>query len=132
MSWSPSTGYHGRPQAEAAKGARGATEQAGVLRRVQIRAVVERIRVDRRLHPEVATGATAGPRPAPPEDCDGVREFVALVVVDQVAALDHGVGAQRPDRARGAREHLRGKRLLGPEGRLERRPEPIEERHPRR
>ena len=61
-----------------------------------------------------------------------MSELVDLVVVDQVAALDHGVRAQRPDRARGAREHLRGKRLLRTEGRLKRRPEAIEERHPRR
>ena len=68
----------------------------------------------------------------PPRIGEGVGQLVVLIVVDQVAALDHEVRAQRPDGGGGPGEHLARQRLLRSEGRLKRRAEAIEERHPGR
>ena len=61
------------------------------------------------------------------EQAECVCEFVALIVVDQIAALDHQLRSQCPDRVDGAVQDLRGERLLRPERRLDRRPEPRQE-----
>ena len=88
---------HRRARAEADERPRDARQQPRMLRSVEVGAVVERIRVARQLDAVVAgrgrttPAAERGQRPP---------ELVALVVVDQVAALDDRVRAQRPDRAR--------------------------------
>ena len=64
MSWSPSTGNNGRAEPRRRNGRDRAPQEAGVARRVEIGAVVERIRVARELHAEVAP--RAAPRPHEP------------------------------------------------------------------
>ena len=120
------------PESPAHERADGLAEQTGVAGGVEVGPVVERVRVAGQLHAEVAVRPAAGMDDAPAQDGQRLGELVALVVVDQIAALDHEVGAQRLDRPRGAGEHLGGERLVRAERRLERRAEAIEERHPRR
>jgi len=70
--------------------------------------------------------------PSAGEHAERLRQLVGLGVVDQVTALDDGIGGERVDRRHRAAQHLRGKCLLGAERRGERRAEAIEERNPRR
>jgi hypothetical protein len=112
---------HRRAHAYAHERASGAGQQPRILWSVEVGSVVERIRIARQLDAVIAVGADEpaserGQRP---------RELVALIVVDQIAALDDGIRADRSDRAGRARQHLRRERLLGAEGRLERRAEPV-------
>ena len=102
----------------------GPSEETGMPGSVEIRAVVEGIRIARELDPVVAARVN---QPTA-QHAHRPGKLIALVVVDQVAALDHRVGPERPDRADGAVQHLGGQRLLGPEGRLERIAEPVQER----
>ena len=106
-------------------------EQPGVARRVVVGAVVERVGVARLLHAVVARGAGVRAHAAAGEHGAGGVELIALRVVDEVARDHHGLGAQAVERADGGGEELGGERLLGPEGRSEGAPEPVEEGHAR-
>jgi len=123
---------HRRAEPAGAKRTHGAREQTGVRRGVEVGAVVERIGVARQLNAVVAVPPAAGTHHAAAQHRQRGRQLVALVVVDQVSALDHGVGCERSDRAGGAGQDARGQRLLGAEGRRERIAQPVQERDPRR
>ncbi len=103
-----------------------------MLRGVDVRAVVERVRVEGRLDAVVAVGPAARMHDAAAQRRKCVRELVALVVVDQVAALDHDARAQGAHGVGRACEDLCGQSLLRAEGRLERSSEAVEERDPGR
>ena len=103
-----------------------------MARGVDRRAVVERVGVGSELNPVVAPRSTPRGDTAAGERRQGVDLLVVLVVVDEVAALDDGVGAQRADGRCGTGQHLGGQRLLGSEGRLKGRTEGIEEADARR
>ena len=101
-----------------------------MARRVDVRAVIERIRVEGGLDAVVAIWPAAGVHDAAVQHGERVGEFVALVVVDQVAALDHELRTECADGVGGAREDPRRQGLLGAERRLERSTEAVEERDP--
>lgn len=115
-------------QAGGREGALGPVEEPRPAGRVEGRTVVERIGVVGGLDALVARGARVGVHAAAAQDPEREVELVRLVVVDEVAALDHRLRMQRVHRAHRAREHLRAQRLLGPERRLEGLAEAIEER----
>ena len=101
-----------------------------MARRVDVGAVIERIRVEGGLDAVVAVWPAARVHDAAIQHGERVGELVALVVVDQVAALDHELRTECADGVGGAREHPRRQGLLGAERRLERSTEPVEERDP--
>jgi len=121
-----------RSQAAGAERGGGRREHPWVARRVDVRAVVERVWVTRPLHAEVSRRAAVRIDRAAVQRGEGARQLVRLGVVDHVAALHDRVGGERVDRAERAVEHLRAQRLLRPERRGERRAEASEERDARR
>jgi hypothetical protein len=72
-------------------------EKTRVLGCIDLRAVVERIGIDLGLHAEVAIRTASRMDLAAVQNCDGTLELVALVVVDQVAALEYEIGPERPN-----------------------------------
>ncbi len=131
-SWLPTSGYQGAFRPSALNGFCACGERPGMRGRVEVGAVVEGIGGVRRLHAGVALGARVRRDRAALERLDRPLELVALRVVDDVAGDEHRLRVlrvQRPDRGV---ERLRGERLLRPERRVQRRPDPIQERHPRR
>ena len=107
-------------------------QQPGVPGRVDVGPVIERVGVRRELHAVVPVWPAPRLHSAAPEYGERVRQLVVLVIVDQVAALDHELRAKRADGCDGPREHLCRQCLLRAERRLERRAEAIEEAHARR
>ncbi len=75
----------------------GSPQQSRVAGGVQVGAVVERIGVAGKLNPEVPICPAAGTDRAAAETAERLGKLVALGVVDQVAALDYRVGAERAD-----------------------------------
>ncbi len=59
---------------------------------VEVGAVVKRVRVAGQLDPEVAVRTAARADGAAPQHRQRLEELVALIVVDQIAALDHEIG----------------------------------------
>lgn len=104
-------------------------ERAGMARRVVVGPEEEGIRARRRLHAVISRAAAVRRDDPSLEHGERLIEFVRLCRVDDVAGHDHGLRAlsrQSPDRRV---EHLRRERLLRAERRVQRRPEPVEERH---
>ena len=71
----------------------GGSQQPRVLRGVDRRPVVERISIRVGLDAVVATGPADRVDAPTAKDREGVGQLVVLIVVDQVAALDHEVRA---------------------------------------
>ena len=122
----------GRLDAGTVKATRRRLEQSRMTRGVEVGTVVEGIGVERGLDTEVAALPASRAGAPSAQHLKRELEFVGLIIVDQVAALDHGVGRKRPDRVQSSGQHLRGERFLRAKGRLKRRPEPIQEGDPRR
>ena len=121
-----------RLQADGVEGTLGLRQQPGVPRRVDVGPVVVRIRVRRRLDSLVAGRAAVRVDAAAAQDRQRLVKLVQLVVVDQVAGLDHGLRMKRVQRAHHRVEHVPAQRLLRPEGRRERSAAPVEQLEPGR
>jgi hypothetical protein len=93
------------------------------------RPVVERVRVRSRLYALVAGAAAVGIDPTSAQDRERLVELVSLVVVDQVPGLHDRVRPQLVDRHDRRIQDLGRQCLLRPEGRCERRAEPVEPLH---
>ena len=97
-----------------------------MLRRVDVRSVIERVRVERGLHSKVPVRPAARADRTAAQHRKRLVELVALSIVDEVAALDHEIRTERPDRSERSGEHMQRERLLWPEGGLERRAQPTQ------
>ena len=91
-----------------------------MARGVDGRAVIERVGVRAELDAVITAASAPRGDAAAGERGQRVDELVVLVVVDQVAALHHGVGAEGADGRGRARQDLGGQRLLRSERRLKR------------
>ena len=83
-----------------------------MLGRVDVGAVVERVRVERGLYAEVPV------RPAPRTDRTAAQHRKRLLeilpsVIDEVAALDHEIRTERPDRGEHPGEHVQREASCG-------------------
>ena len=125
-------GVPGGAQPRRAERALGAGEEAGMAGRVDVGAVVRRVRVARALDAVVAGRAAVGVHETAVERALRPGHLVRLGVVDEVAVDDDRVGPGGVERADGGRQDLEGERLLGAEDGGERRPEAVEEHRPRR
>jgi hypothetical protein len=101
-------------------------------RRVDVGAVVVRIRVRGGLHALVAGGAAVRVDAAVAQDRQRLVQLVALRVVDQVARDDDRLGLQRVQGLHRSRQHLPAQRLLRAEGGGEGRTAAVEQLQPRR
>ena len=102
-------------------------QEAGEPGSIEVWPVVERVGVVRQLDAVVAAGAAPGSDERPAERRHRLRELVALIVVDQVTALDDGVCSEAADRPHRSGEDLGRERFVGAERRLKRCSEPIQE-----
>ena len=89
-------------------------------RGIDSRAVVERVGVGAELDAVVAAASAPRGDAAAGERGQRVDELVVLVVVDQIAALHYGVGAEGAHGVGHTRQYLGGQCLLWPERRLKR------------
>jgi hypothetical protein len=106
-------------------------QQTGVARRVEVRAVEERVGSVGRLDAVVSGTARVGIDPAAVEHGQRLVELGPLRGVEDVAGHDDGVGREPVDRAHGRGQHLRAERLVRAERGGERAAQAIEERDPR-
>jgi hypothetical protein len=102
-----------------------------IARRVDIRPVVEGVRIPSSLYSLVAGGTAVRIDWSSAQDGQGLIELVLLVVVDQVAGLDDRARPQPIDGRDRCGQDLSRQRLLRPEGGRERPPEPVEPFHAR-
>ena len=120
-------GVDGSTQAGAVEWSEGGAEQAGVEWCVDRRAVIEGVGVGCLLDADVGAVAAGAEDAAALEDVERLAQLVGLSVVDQVAALDHGVGGEVIERLDRTVQDLAGEGFLGAEGGVEWRAEATQE-----